>query len=142
MSIGYRASVGRPSDPKKGVDRVKMRPHKWKDEQPIYRQLIDEIIAGVLDRKYPESEMLPSVRGLAELYAVNPLTAAKAYRELAREGIVETLRGEGLIVRRGARSTLLKRERAKFFKDEWPALRERLVRIEVDVRALLAGGFD
>ncbi len=57
---------------------MKKRAHKWKSEGSIYRQLIDEIIAGVLDHTYPEGEMLPSVRGLAETYDVNPLTAAKA----------------------------------------------------------------
>ena len=90
----------------------KKRPHQWKNEHPIYRQLIDELVAGILDHTYPEGEMLPSVRGLAETYDVNPLTAAKAYRELAREGLVETLRGEGLIVKKGVREGLLKRERA------------------------------
>jgi DNA-binding transcriptional regulator YhcF (GntR family) len=46
---------------------VKKRPHKWKNEQSIYRQLMDELIAGILERKYAEGEMLPSVRGLAEI---------------------------------------------------------------------------
>jgi len=117
---------------------VKRRRHKWKQDQPIYRQLMDELVAGILDRTYPEGEMLPSVRGLAELYEVNPLTAAKAYRELSREGLVETLRGEGLVVRKGAREALLKRERTKFMKEEWPQLRARLARMELDLKALLA----
>jgi DNA-binding transcriptional regulator YhcF (GntR family) len=114
------------------------KPHKWKNEQSIYRQLMDELIAGILERKYAEGEMLPSVRGLAEIYDVNPLTAAKAYRELQREGLVETLRGEGLIVREGVREGLMKRERTKFMKEEWPALRARLARMEVDLKALVA----
>ena len=117
---------------------MKKRPHKWKNEQSIYRQLMDELIAGILDRTYPEGEMLPSVRGLAEAYDVNPLTAAKAYRELQREGFVETLRGVGLIVKPGVRAGLMKRERTKFLKDEWPALSARLARMEVDLRALFA----
>jgi GntR family transcriptional regulator len=120
----------------------KKRPHKWKNEQSIYRQLMDELIAGILDRSYPEGEMLPSVRGLAEIYDVNPLTAAKAYRELQREGLVETLRGEGLIVRPGVRDGLLRRERTKFMKEEWPALRAKLVRMEVDLKLLVAGALD
>jgi len=120
----------------------KKRPHKWKNEQSIYRQLMDELIAGILDRSYPEGEMLPSVRGLAEIYDVNPLTAAKAYRELQREGLVETLRGEGLIVRNGVRDGLLKKERTKFMKEEWPALRAKLVRMEVDLKLLVAGALD
>ena len=117
---------------------MKKRPHKWKNDQSIYRQLMDEIVAGILDQTYPEGEMLPSVRGLAERYDVNPLTAAKAYRELQREGLVEALRGEGLIVRNGVRAGLMKRERARFLKEEWPQLRARLERLELDVRALYA----
>src|ERR1700733_3554232 len=100
---------------------------------------MDEAIAGPPDQTHPEGGMLPSVRGLAELYDVNPLTAAKAYRELQREGLVETLRGEGLLVRNGVRSALMKRERAKFLKEEWPQLRARLQRLEVDVRMLFEG---
>jgi GntR family transcriptional regulator len=121
---------------------VKKRPHKWKNDQAIYRQLMDEIIAGILDHTYPEGEMLPSVRGLAERYDVNPLTAAKAYRELQRAGLVEALRGEGLIVRNGVRAGLMKRERARFLKEEWPELRARLARLEVDVRMLFSGTAD
>jgi GntR family transcriptional regulator len=121
---------------------VKKRPHKWQDEHPIYRQLMDQVIAGILDRSYPEGRMLPSVRQLAQIYDVNPLTAAKAYRELAHEGLVETLRGEGLIVRTGVRDGLLRRERAKFMKEEWPVLRARLARLEVDLKVLLAAAPD
>ena len=117
---------------------MKKRPHKWNDHHPIYKQLIHELIAGVLDRTYPEGEMLPSVRQLAEMYDVNPLTTAKAYRELARDGLIETVRGEGLIVKAGARAALLRKERAKFLKDEWPGLHKRLQRLELDLKSLFA----
>ena len=103
---------------------------------------MDEVIAGILDQTYTEGRMLPSVRGLAETYNVNPLTAAKAYRELQREGLVETLRGEGLIVRNGVRAGLMKRERAKFLKEEWPELRARLARLELDARMLFSGAVE
>jgi DNA-binding transcriptional regulator YhcF (GntR family) len=118
------------------------RPHKWRNEQPIYKQLMDEVIAGILDRTYPEGHMLPSVRGLAELYDVNPLTAAKAYRELQREGLIETIRGEGLIVRAGVHASLMKRERARFIKEEWPHLRARIARLDLDLKALFAAAAD
>lgn len=109
----------------------------WNDDQPIYKQLIDEVIAGILDETYPEGELLPSVRQLAERYQINPLTAAKAYRELARDGLTEKRRGEGLAVRSGIRAMLLQRERAKFLEDEWPALRARLRRMQIDLKVLL-----
>jgi GntR family transcriptional regulator len=121
---------------------MKKRPHKWRNEHPIYRQLMDEIIAGILDRSYPEGQMLPSVRGLADLYDVNPLTAAKAYRELQREGLIETVRGEGLIVKEGVQASLMKRERARFIREEWPHLRARLARMDLDLKTLFAAASD
>lgn len=117
---------------------MKKRPHQWKNEQPIYRQLMEEVIAGILDRSYPEGQMLPSVRELAQMYDVNPLTAAKAYRELQRDGLLVTLRGEGLIVREGVHAGLMRRERARFMKEEWPHLRARLERLDLDLKALFA----
>ena len=121
---------------------MKRRPHKWQNEQPIYKQLMDEVVAGILDRRYPEGQRLPTVRGQAEAYNVNPLTSAKAYRELQREGIIETLRGEGFIVKEGVHAGLMKRERSRFMKDEWPQLRARLARMDLDLKALFAGPAD
>jgi GntR family transcriptional regulator len=121
---------------------MKKRPHKWRNEQPIYKQLTDEVIAGILDCRYPEGQMLPSVRGLAELYDVNPLTAAKAYRELQLEGVIETVRGEGLIVKEGVRAGLMKRERARFMREEWPHLRARLARMDLDLQTLFVAASD
>jgi len=109
---------------------------QWNEDQPIYRQLMERLIARILDRTYPEGEMLPSVRQLASDCDVNPLTAAKAYKELARDGLIDRLRGEGLVVAKGAREALLKRERSRFLKGEWPGLRARLRRLGIDVRAL------
>lgn len=111
--------------------------HKWHRGESIYMQLMQEVVAGILERGYREGEMLPSVRQLAEAYDVNPLTAAKAYRELARVGLLETLRGEGLVVRPGARASLLRREQTRFLKEEWPLLRKRLERMELDLKALI-----
>jgi GntR family transcriptional regulator len=108
----------------------------WDDDRPIYRQLMEELIAGILNRTYPEGEMLPSVRQLADSYLVNPLTVARAYRELGE--LTETRRGVGLIVKAGVRELLLKRERGKFLKDEWPAIRERIESLEIDADTLLA----
>jgi GntR family transcriptional regulator len=113
----------------------------WSDDVPIYRQLMDLLVGRILDETYPEGEMLPSVRQLASDYEINPLTVAKAYKELARDGLTDRLRGEGLIVRKGVREALLKRERNKFMKEEWPLLRARLKRLGIDIKTL-ADTFD
>lgn len=104
---------------------------------PIYRQLMDLLVVRILDQVYLEEQMLPSVRQLAQDCDVNPLTVAKAYKELAREGFTDKLRGEGLMLRKGVREILLRRERNRFMKEEWPALRSRLKRLGIEPRALV-----
>jgi GntR family transcriptional regulator len=108
----------------------------WSEDMPIYRQLMDHLVGRILDQTYPEGEMLPSVRQLASDYEINPLTVAKAYKELARDGLTDKLRGEGLVVRKGVREALLRRERNKFLKEEWPLLRARLKRLGIDIETL------
>lgn len=108
----------------------------WTDDVPIYRQLMDLLVVRILDGIYLEQEMLPSVRQLAQDCDVNPLTVAKAYKELAREGFTDKLRGEGLMLRKGVRDILLRRERNRFMKEEWPVLRSRLKRLGIDLRSL------
>src|SRR5690606_30414908 len=107
----------------------------WDEARPIYRQLMDEIVARIIDRTYREGEMLPSVRQLAIAYTVNPLTAARAYREL--EEFTEARRGIGLVVKAGVRDILLKRERKRFLREKWHAIRERIRAVDFDARELL-----
>ena len=107
----------------------------WDDGRPIYRQLMEEIIARILNQTYREGELLPSVRQLASDSMVNPLTAARAYRELG--DLTETRRGVGLVVKQGVRDVLLIRERQKFLQEEWPTLRARIDSLNLDVETLL-----
>ena len=109
----------------------------WNEDQPIYRQLLDEIVARILDGTYPEGQLLPSVRQLADDYQVNPLTVAKAFQELVRGDVAEKKRGIGTMVRKGVRKALSARERAKFMQEEWPAIVARMERMDIDVVALL-----
>lgn len=108
----------------------------WIEDVPIYRQLMELLVTRILDQVYIEDEMLPSVRQLAQDCDVNPLTVAKAYKELAREGFTDKYRGEGLMLRKGVRDILLRREKKRFMKEEWPVLRSRMKRLGIDIRTL------
>ena len=96
--------------------------------------LIVVLVVRILDQVYLEGELLPSVRQLALDCDANPLTVAKAYKELAREGFTEKYRGEGLMLRKGVRDILLRREKSRFMKEELPVLRSRLKRLGIDLR--------
>ena len=73
---------------------------EWSDNQPIYRQLRDRVVAMILDGVLKEGDPLPSVRTVAAEYRVNPLTVLKGYQELVDEGLVETRRGRGMFITR------------------------------------------
>ncbi len=107
----------------------------WHQDRPIYRQLMERIVERILDQTYREGELLPSVRQLAADFLVNPLTAARAYREL--EAYTETRRGIGLVVREGVREILLKREQKRFLREEWPKVRDRIKALKLDPDELL-----
>jgi GntR family transcriptional regulator len=70
---------------------------------PIYRQITDQVRLAVAQGKLQVEEQLPSVRALAEELVVNPNTVARAYSDLAREGIIESRAGRGVFVIRKRR---------------------------------------
>lgn len=112
---------------------------EWNDNQPIYRQLRDRVVAMILDGVLKEGDPLPSVRNVAAEYRVNPLTVLKGYQELVDEGLVETRRGRGMFINAGARAQLLQGERQKFLADEWPRIKANIQRLGLDAEELLAG---
>ena len=113
---------------------------EWNDSQPIYRQLRDRVVAMILEGALKEGDPLPSVRTVAADYRLNPLTVLKAYQELVDEGLVETKRGLGMFVQSGARDSLLESEREKFMTEDWPKIREHMLRLGLKPDDLLDNG--
>ena len=65
---------------------------------PIYRQLIEQITRLIAGGQLAAGTELPSVRELAELHTVNPMTISKAYALLESEGMLERQRGKPMRV--------------------------------------------
>ncbi len=113
---------------------------EWNDNQPIYRQLRDRIVAMILDGVLKEGDPIPSVRNVAAEYRVNPLTVLKGYQQLVDEQLVESRRGLGMFVRDGARKLLLQAERQRFLAEEWPRIHETILRLGLSAEELLEAG--
>ena len=105
---------------------------KWNEDQPIYRQLRDRVVAMILEGVLGDGDALPSVRNVAAEYRLNPLTVLKGYQELVDEGLVEKKRGRGMFVNEGARIQLLKAERQRFLEKEWPQVMATIERLGLD----------
>jgi GntR family transcriptional regulator len=65
---------------------------------PIYKQITEQVRRAVATGKLSVTEQLPSVRALAEDLVLNPNTVARAYADLAREGLIETQPGRGVFI--------------------------------------------
>ncbi len=68
---------------------------------PFYRQILDQILAGIATGALQRGERLPTVRALAVELAVNLNTVARAYKELEIRGVLATQQGSGTFVGAG-----------------------------------------
>ena len=95
------------------------------DNRPVYLRLRDEIAAAIIDGRYAEGEMLPSVRAFAAEQGANPLTVAKAYQQFQNDGLIRVQRGVGMFVREGAaeRSSSAAPSRTNMPTPRWTRIR-------------------
>src|SRR5215218_10155030 len=106
-------------------------------EKPVYVRLREIIADAIMAGKYADGEALPSVRALAAEEQANPLTVAKAYQGFQDEGLIIVRRGVGMFVAPGARARLRESERSRFLKEEWPEIRGRMKRLDIDPAELM-----
>lgn len=106
-------------------------------DRPVYLQLRDRIAASILDGRYRDGQMLPSVRAFAAEQGANPLTVAKAYQLFQDEALILVKRGVGMFVAEGATARLRASEREAFLNDEWPRIKRAIDRLGLDAADLL-----
>ena len=70
---------------------------------PIYKQITEAVRLAAATGKLGVGNQLPSVRALAEELVLNPNTVARAYADLAREGLIESRAGRGVFIIRKRR---------------------------------------
>ena len=107
------------------------------DNRPVYLRLRDEIAAAIIDGRYGEGQMLPSVRAFAAEQGANPLTVAIAYQQFQSDGLIRVQRGVCMFVREGAAELLRSAERSQFLEEEWPQIRDRMARLGIDPAEVL-----
>ena len=67
--------------------------------QPVYSQLVDILRHQIDDGKYPPGSWLPSEAKLKARYDVSSVTIRRAIRILVEQGVVETTKGKGTVVK-------------------------------------------
>jgi len=67
--------------------------------KPIYLQMVDEVKKALVRGELRPGDKIPSHKERAQMSQVNPNTVQRAYQEMEREGLTETLRGQGTFIR-------------------------------------------
>lgn len=93
---------------------------------PIYEQIIIKIKELILKGVLEPGDKLPSVRELSGIITANPNTVSKAYAELERQKVIETIRGRGTFV--------AENYKPKIQEDRMEALKEDLKKVILEAK--------
>jgi DNA-binding transcriptional regulator YhcF (GntR family) len=96
---------------------------------PLYQQISDELVTGILTGEYPEASQVPSTTQLAREEQLNPATVLKGMNQLVDAGLLEKRRGVGMFVATGAVAAVKRRRRQEF-------ITVQLQQLIADARAL------
>ncbi|MBE9914741.1 GntR family transcriptional regulator [Paenibacillus donghaensis] len=83
-------------------------------EKPIYQQLFEQISAQILKGELESGYCLPPIRQAALELRVSVITVKKAWEELERSGLINTVTGKGCFV-------------AEFSSDEMLRIRNEMI---------------
>jgi GntR family transcriptional regulator len=82
------------------------------DPVPIGEQIGYRVLFAIARGVYQPGDRLPTVREVAARLRVNPNTVSRAYRDLERDGILNSRRGLGVFVREDALEAAEERRQA------------------------------
>jgi GntR family transcriptional regulator len=66
--------------------------------EPIYEQIVRQVRAQIISGDLEEGSLLPSIRSLAHDLQISVITTKRAYEELEREGLIDSVGGKGTFV--------------------------------------------
>ncbi|MEF2245650.1 MULTISPECIES: GntR family transcriptional regulator [unclassified Paenibacillus] len=95
---------------------------------PIYIQIIDQIRQSILNGELHAGDSLPSIRQLAKDLQVSVITTKRAYEELEKERLIDSVVGKGCFVS-GANKDFIREQRMK-------RLEEKMLEIIQESKAL------
>jgi GntR family transcriptional regulator len=88
--------------------------------EAIYEQIARQVRAQIISGDLQEGALLPSIRALAHDLQISVITTKRAYEELEREGLIDTVGGKGTFVA-AQNPELLKEKRMKLVEEKLSA---------------------
>lgn len=105
--------------------------------KPIYVQIAEWLETEILRGNLPEDERIYSQYQLAEMFNINPATAAKGLNILADEHIVYKKRGLGMYISPQAQETILNKRKNHLLQQMVKELVQEAKRLNVSESELI-----
>lgn len=105
--------------------------------KPIYLQIAEWLEVEILNNKLQEDERIYSQYQLADMFTINPATAAKGLNLLADENIVYKKRGLGMFVSPNAKQFILDKRKKQVLEQMIKELVIEAKRLEVSENELI-----
>ncbi|WP_372630505.1 GntR family transcriptional regulator [Cohnella sp.] len=80
--------------------------------EPIYSQIVGRVRGAILSGELAPGTMLPSIRQLAKDLQISVITTKRAYEELEKEGLIDSVVGKGSFVS-GANEAFIREQRLR-----------------------------
>lgn len=101
--------------------------------EPIYAQIVSQIRQMILQGELVSGTPLPSIRILAKELQISVITTKRAYEELEREGLINSIVGKGSFVS-GADQEFIREQRLRIMENKMKGI--------IDESKLLGIDFD
>jgi GntR family transcriptional regulator len=85
--------------------------------EPIYAQIVSQIRQMILQGELVSGTPLPSIRLLAKELQISVITTKRAYEELEREGLINSIVGKGSFVS-GADQEFIREQRLRIMENK------------------------
>jgi len=84
---------------------------------PIYIQILNQIRQSILSGELRAGDSLPSIRQLAKDLQISVITTKRAYEELEKEKLIDSVAGKGCFVS-GANKDFIREQRMKLLEEK------------------------
>ncbi|MFT4070516.1 MAG: GntR family transcriptional regulator [Dysgonamonadaceae bacterium] len=110
---------------------------EFKENKPIYLQIIDFCFQKILRKEWQEDARIPSVRELAVALEVNPNTVMRSFEYMQAEGVIFSKRGMGYFVAKEAYLLILKIQKKEFFEEILPETFKTMDLLQISVEEVV-----
>lgn len=102
---------------------------------PIYEQIERQVKFAVANGSLLAGERVPSVRDLATQTAVNVNTVSRAYRDLQQAGVLNSIRGTGLVISQEA-AKICKQDRLEMIRERLQSVLQEALQNQISVEEI------